>query len=344
MLYVVAVLHGALTLSAIGQQLSLDPSLFRSNSARDSYGIQPDDPKFDNGPSIQALIDDGQRIPPGCYYFSSTIEIRGIVEGSGELVYCIKPLSPAMRDAVETGRATVLIYNGPADQPALLNRRFGARLDGLTLMRLNGEWVDGEGNPGGGVYRPKRDGSTAIKLLGTQRQPITGKLSVGRLSIVGFDTAVHISRKPREMHSCQNGFEWLWSQHNRIIFKSENSQSVNNHVRYLAVNGACETVLDVQAGGFWKFDMLGLNNRALLLRLRASSPNSNQFVFADVRADNNSAGWRLVDADPKARGRVIARGTIGLKAEPAPDWIMGNVDVEYDFWRAHRPWHPKAAD
>jgi hypothetical protein len=335
---------GALPQPVWGQQRTLDPSLFRTDLPRVSLGARPDDPKFDNGPIIQSLIDSGQRIPPGCYYHSTTIEIRGIVEGSGEVTYCHKPRSPAMRDAVETGRATVLIYNGPADRPAMLYRRFGARVDGLTLMRLNGDWVNKEGRPGGGIYRPKRDGSTAIKVLGTHWHPITGKLSAGKLSIVGFDTAVHISREPKELHACQNSFDWLWSQHNRVIFKTENKQSVNNHVRYLAVNGLCETVLDVRAGGFWKFDMLGLNNRALLLRLRAGSPNSNHFVFEDVRADNNSAGWRLVEADPKARGRMIARGTIGLQAEPARDWIVGNVAVEYDFWRAHRPWKPVGAE
>jgi hypothetical protein len=231
------------------------------------------------------------------------------------------------------GPASRLVYIGPADKPAITYRGMGLKLDGVTIQR--GQYPQPPAPA-------KRDGSIGLYIAGDE-YPGTGKLYAPQLAIFQFDTAIVAGPQPAETHADQNQFGYLWVQHCWTVFRSDNMQSVGNQFQFLAVGGGCDTVFDMRRGGDLVVDLLTLNNRARVMKLRDVTDNTNSYEIRTLRVDNNAAGWQLVEMQKPGPLRFHAAGHLSRHATPGPDPIklLGDPkfhDVKLDFWWRAQHW------
>jgi hypothetical protein len=315
------------------------------NVVRD-LGCKLDDFAFDNGPILnaafarvgqakQGMLNEEFYFPGGAIVFKTPLVLprkTGVaIRGNG--ITIALPEGEFGRTDRTGGPASRLVYVGPADKPAITYRGMGLRLDGLTIQR--GAYP----SPPAG---PVRDGSIGLLIEGYNGIP-TGKLYAPQLSFIRFDTAIHISALPKENHADQNQFGYVWSQSCATVFRSDNLQSVGNQFQFLAVGGQCETVFDIRRGGDLFVDTLILNTKALVFKLRDVEHNTNCFVIRNLKADNNSVGWRLVEMQKPRPVRIHVDGHISRRATPAPDAIklLGDAnfqDVKIDMWWWGKSW------
>lgn len=335
--------RGAVLLFAIAVVALAQAACAEINVVRD-LGCKLDDFSFDNGPILNAAfarVGQASRgefneefyFPGGALVIKTPLVIpkkTGIaLRGNG--ITDARPES-AFRNH-SGGPASRLVYVGPPNKAAITYYGWGMRLDGITLQR-------------GQVPHPPapspRDGSVGLMIAGDV-MPGTGKLYAPQLAILGFDTAIYASARPKEVHADQLFFGQLWVQNCWTVFRSDNYQSVGNYFQQLMVNGFCDTVFDIRRGGDLVVDFLILNNTALLFKFRDLDSTVCSYEIRSTKFDNNSAGWRLVEMQKPGMLRLLVAGHVSRHAAPAPNAIelLGDPaaqQVDIDLWWEGKSW------
>jgi hypothetical protein len=268
---------------------------------------------YDNAPLINNALNRlaGEVIlPAGAIYTQTTIVMprrTGIsLRGQGATIALPPNSFDLANPACTGGPATIIIYIGPPDQPAIKFLGCMGRLDNLTIQR--GDY------PNPPAPQP-RDGSVGLQIGGSVGLN-TGKLLCPQLSIIGFDTAINVVATSDNESSDQNVFGQLWIEHCWTGFKCNAKQSVANHFQDITFGGYGDTVFDIQQGGKNIIDNLSLNNRALVLKWREPMHNTASFDLRWLCVDNNAAGWRLIDVQQAWGLNFSVRGEIGNRATP----------------------------
>lgn len=195
--------------------------------------------------------------------------------------------------------ATVLMYAGPTDVPAL-----SLISDGCDVERLN-FWRD--------YYGGGRSGGTAITIANW------GKHNFYRLGFANFDTCIHCLPSN---HCDESSYKQILVNNCRVFYKNEEKQSTGCRFECIYVYGKGETVFDLAKGGNIEIDTLVINEPRTIFRIRETSSNTCTITVNNLKVDNNAAGWRLLQMDKPGPINLTVRGHIGQNAAPGEKPIV----------------------
>jgi hypothetical protein len=223
--------------------------------------------------------------------------------------------------------AVVLLYEGPADKPAIHSAANGAIFDGVNLWRR--------------LYSktfPEWDGSVGFKF---ENPASATRIANG--SIAGFDVGILLAKSNHTEHFL------VENQHVhdcRVFFRNEENQAVGHKFQNIFQHHRCEVLFqfaDVPdrngGGGNFEANTVVILDNCLVFDIEKSNSNSCTFSIGNFKADNNAKGWKLI-RQKKGPLNFTARGHIGENADPAPDAIdvadKSNLDIQ--LWWKGKMW------
>jgi hypothetical protein len=309
------------TLAACAQVYALD--------AVGDLALKPNDRTFDCGQPITelvaaGLVTDELHFPGGIYYHTTPIVLN-----QDSLALTGQGIARWRRvGAFRETAAAIFVYLGPPDKPA-----WKISGDGVTLLGLN-IWSGFYSDPWRGVGIEWSD---------------WGLRDIQACSFCGWDIAWRLASSN---HNDNSTVTRVAFNGNRVDIRGEESQASGWDFRGVTVNGRGEVFCELlgvpadrtenSGGGNWFFSSLKLNEPRLLFRLR-TSPNTCHYEIHNFKADNNAAGWRVLEMvspgplDFRMEGQIGEKAVMGAKPiviPPAqrPNWTppenYQHLDVE----------------
>mgnify|MGYP007071579416 CR=1 FL=1 len=290
------------------------------------YGCQPDDPKFDNGPLINAILANcglkqGNHreeiyFPGGLYYHSTPIVFptrtglsvvgNGIGVGFPQLSY--------FGNSQLGGPRTTWIYTGSPKEAAVTIPCNGLYLRGINLQR--GEW------PFPRTDAPA-DGSVGLKFTCYSGMP-SEMCNIPFMAIGGFDTAIAAERRSPDSTVNNNSdnvhFGFLLLQNNNVAFRLANYQSVDWTIEHLHVAFQTKVVFDCVEAAHVRCNYAVINSNNVTLA-RVGEPgnplrptSNNAFLdFPHVKIDPTAKEWRILEQREKCTFAIRATVFAGNK-------------------------------
>ena len=247
--------------------------------------LQPNDPKYDNGPALSDCCRRSIAIPSGVYYVRSTIETG--VDHGGKLTGVGRSCEEMPESVYFNQPVTVLVWNGAPGGTLLHVQRQGFVVEDIALQGAS--WKKN--------WDPRGTGSLVDIEQATggdqNHQRPCGNITFTRVSFLAAGYGVRVIKSDHGDHIALRD---CVSEGVNIVYQSNEPQSVECYVDHLTCKLDGKYVFDFRAGGRFQCNHVVVTGKwDAVLSLGDAAANSGPdinsnyydlFVFADNAVRN----------------------------------------------------------